>query len=591
MTEYHSTAYTLALLSEYIHTLDSLPIDLSRNFADLRELDAVLSSSIQSITAKIYKLISMIEDDTTTNADRLWLLSDIAAEAQRLKVGGEDKIRVACQGADNLKAHAGHLRALTEHIPGFDTSALDRKTTYPHVSDRAYMPTFIMETGRRRRGGLGSIMVATNPEPSPAKRKRVLKEDDVDVIGRSPKKSIHAESSARARNNGRKKCAYIHVTFHESDCLPMYRNERVPSPSESLVSVAAPLPHQITHSTSSRISTNINHRTGGASDGSASNKRRTGGTNTIRGTPLANEAYSASHDAHAHIHTNGSSRRNGAPASEVFNRHHHLPPPASHPSLPTPYQNGNGVGGGGGGSHLGNGYDAHGISHAVVQDWNGIPRAQQLGGPGMPVRSASIHSTAASVNVINTANAHMDTDTGDADGDGDDRTYCFCDGISYGEMIACDDENCEREWVRYDLIVFFFLIFIRSMLCSSTLVVLALHNLHKASGIATRARTRKQGRGLFGVGREEQVETGQAEGVNQTVFHGRLVRTCNKTMYQFLYLEVDQHDHCKSVCVELVYFNGALNLECHQHPANFVVFYHNTRMKSLVVLRCKTLTG
>jgi len=213
MSEYHSTVYALTLLSEYTHTLDSLPIDLSRNFADLRELDAVLSSSIHSITAKIYRLISMIEDDTATNADRLWLLSDIAAEAQRLKVGGEDKIRVACQGADNLKAHAGHLRALTEHIPGFDASVLDRKTTYPHVSDRAYMPTFIMETGRRRRGGLGSIMVATNPEPSPVKRKRVAKEDDVDVTGRSPKKPIQAESSARVRSNGRKKCAYFRFEF------------------------------------------------------------------------------------------------------------------------------------------------------------------------------------------------------------------------------------------------------------------------------------------------------------------------------------------------------------------------------------------
>ena len=42
-------------------------------------------------------------------------------------------------------------------------------------------------------------------------------------------------------------------------------------------------------------------------------------------------------------------------------------------------------------------------------------------------------------------------DGGDGDGDGDDRTYCFCDGVSYGEMIACDDESCEREWVSAGL--------------------------------------------------------------------------------------------------------------------------------------------
>jgi len=61
----------------------------------------------------------------------------------------------------------------------------------------------------------------------------------------------------------------------------------------------------------------------------------------------------------------------------------------------------------------------------------------------MPVaRSASIHSTPVIAN-----NAVDTTDAGDGDGDGDDRTYCFCDGVSYGEMIACDDEACEREWV------------------------------------------------------------------------------------------------------------------------------------------------
>lgn len=40
---------------------------------------------------------------------------------------------------------------------------------------------------------------------------------------------------------------------------------------------------------------------------------------------------------------------------------------------------------------------------------------------------------------------------GEPDGDAEDnRTYCFCDGVSYGEMIGCDDEDCEREWVSVD---------------------------------------------------------------------------------------------------------------------------------------------
>jgi len=30
----------------------------------------------------------------------------------------------------------------------------------------------------------------------------------------------------------------------------------------------------------------------------------------------------------------------------------------------------------------------------------------------------------------------------------DERKYCFCDRISFGEMVGCDDPQCEREWVR-----------------------------------------------------------------------------------------------------------------------------------------------
>ena len=29
---------------------------------------------------------------------------------------------------------------------------------------------------------------------------------------------------------------------------------------------------------------------------------------------------------------------------------------------------------------------------------------------------------------------------------GDEVTYCYCNGVSYGEMVACDREKCGREW-------------------------------------------------------------------------------------------------------------------------------------------------
>lgn len=198
-----NAVYTLSLLAEYNHSLDSLPLDLSRNFADLRELDAVLSSSMASIIMKIRSLTKTIEQGASNKQERLILLADIADEATRLKLGGEDKIRVACQAADSLKGHIDHMRLLLGQIPSFDVSVLNRRTTYPHISTRSYMP--IPENSRRRRGNYSSIMNSA-PDVSPAKRKRNPRDDDVDVTGgKSPRKDnkFGDAGPSRSRNGAR----------------------------------------------------------------------------------------------------------------------------------------------------------------------------------------------------------------------------------------------------------------------------------------------------------------------------------------------------------------------------------------------------
>ncbi|TIA71786.1 hypothetical protein E3P91_02391 [Wallemia ichthyophaga] len=44
--------------------------------------------------------------------------------------------------------------------------------------------------------------------------------------------------------------------------------------------------------------------------------------------------------------------------------------------------------------------------------------------------------------------SYEDMDNGQAGGenDGDEARYCYCNGVSYGQMIGCDDEQCQREW-------------------------------------------------------------------------------------------------------------------------------------------------
>jgi hypothetical protein len=43
-------------------------------------------------------------------------------------------------------------------------------------------------------------------------------------------------------------------------------------------------------------------------------------------------------------------------------------------------------------------------------------------------------------------NAPPVTGLGGALSEGEERKYCYCNGVSYGEMIGCDDPACEREW-------------------------------------------------------------------------------------------------------------------------------------------------
>ncbi|KAF2801695.1 uncharacterized protein BDZ99DRAFT_528166 [Mytilinidion resinicola] len=41
----------------------------------------------------------------------------------------------------------------------------------------------------------------------------------------------------------------------------------------------------------------------------------------------------------------------------------------------------------------------------------------------------------------------------DADDDeGDDTKYCFCQSVSYGDMVACDNENCKYQWFHWDCV-------------------------------------------------------------------------------------------------------------------------------------------
>ncbi len=105
--------------------------------------------------------------------------------------------------------------------------------------------------------------------------------------------------------------------------------------------------------------------------------------------------------------------------------------------------------------------------------------------------------------------AEVDTDgaaaTGDGEADGDDTAYCYCQKSSYGEMIACDGKDCEREWVSRSW--YRFAVAILTTIFSSTLGALGWLLYRQAHGTVMNAvLTRRPRRNA----REEEERDAQA---------------------------------------------------------------------------------
>ena len=72
-----------------------------------------------------------------------------------------------------------------------------------------------------------------------------------------------------------------------------------------------------------------------------------------------------------------------------------------------------------------------------------MPVARGSSNP-VPVQNLNIPTTSTPVD----QQADSTAGGGDEAEHEDERKYCFCDRVSFGEMIGCDGEECEREWVR-----------------------------------------------------------------------------------------------------------------------------------------------
>jgi len=244
-----STQYTLRLLTEYAYTLDVLPLELSKNLADLRELDAVLSTPIATITNKFNLIADVMEgkaefpehdgkDNEATKQrkkgmqkqDRLeYELSKAASEAKSLKLGSDDKIKVASQLGDLLANRQSYLALLlttaaqTSRDRSFVPSLLHTTTTFPHLPAVTPVVDTSLESTRRKRaastrGLLSSMAPAVNSNADDRRDREREKERERERIererGESPTKKRKIQLQEEERTHHKHRHGHHHHSHH-----------------------------------------------------------------------------------------------------------------------------------------------------------------------------------------------------------------------------------------------------------------------------------------------------------------------------------------------------------------------------------------
>ncbi|TPX47673.1 hypothetical protein SeMB42_g03240 [Synchytrium endobioticum] len=120
-------------LEDYLDTIESLPLELSRNFTLLRELDAMAQENMTKVEKEIKDFLANMQTlpvDQRENA-----LTRIAASFKQSLKHGEEKVALAVQTYDMVDRH---IRRLDEDLSKFEEEQMtgpklmsDRKDSDP----------------------------------------------------------------------------------------------------------------------------------------------------------------------------------------------------------------------------------------------------------------------------------------------------------------------------------------------------------------------------------------------------------------------------------------------------------------------------
>ena len=422
-------------LAAYADALDALPLDLTRSFSDLRELDAVLGSHLNSLTARLNHLTALIEDPDIDRGQRLLALKEVAEEARAYKMGGEDKIRVALNTAETIISHTDYIDALVEQLDQFpELSPLLNPKKHLNLDQYYNSDGTLYDIY----SGLGSHSGAHGAAGN-----------DANGVSASnnKKKKVSANASGNASGKSSRPADNVSVAGSTASTGP------TPSKKRKTVGGSASAGASSTAAGGAKVARTASNtgakgedddwqrgaNAGKASNGASSSSKKKGDGSGSKGSGSSSansnnrlpRAAHASGGAGAYVEPDEEDAKNGADGTA-----------ASRSRASRPVR----------GAAANRSDDEEDDPEEDEED---NKRAARRGGSSRAPRvaqsgsgaGASPYAAAGSASNSASRAETPESASGAGNDDTDERRYCFCNNVSYGDMIGCDDDDCEREWV------------------------------------------------------------------------------------------------------------------------------------------------
>lgn len=526
-------------LSAYSDALDALPLDLTRSFSDLRELDAVLGPHITSLISRLNGLNEIVRDvdgsyaaQGITSGQRLLLLKECAEEARAYRMGGEDKIRVALNTCETIMSHTEYIDAILDNLTSHpELREILETERRPHVAGELSDGTPITvasanaaimtaggsgifanpatEAGGRFGvgGGIGGVGLTTfngmevdkaatggSAVGSSKKKKVAAGAADKDTPGKVPvsaaTSAVKGAAAAIGSSKKRKASGAPGNSKDDDDSGTPSKKTSTPSNSRkkgSAAAAAAALARDSPGPSSASRSNSRGGIAGGVDDEQPSRGASSRGHAVSALAQSANAARSSRAGSEAQRRDDlkddedGASSRAGSVVAVPSGTR-------SRPARGGPARGGTAMNATGSSLRRGHaaddnpdgyggedGYDED--DRAGADEENGAAAGSTSAYPTATTTSTrrgggknALERTASSSSLALGSHAGLQNDEalspsgegaggvplggsgpGSVGGDeADERRYCFCNNVSYGDMIGCDDDACEREWVSMD---------------------------------------------------------------------------------------------------------------------------------------------